>query len=109
MSHKRKPIVRNSHNWSEVRVGRILRRIGIRCKDGRQGCAVVQVDRRSVVDEMGFGWLCDDVVVYVYRRIYFCFFDILRRWGLSMSLFVLHSLRKSKLKIKKLADDEGVC
>ena len=93
MSHKRKPIVRNSHNWSEVRVGRILRRIGIRCKDGRQGCAVVQVDRRSGVDEMGFGWLCDDVVVYVYRRIYFCFFDILRRWGLSMSLFVLHSLR----------------
>ena len=109
MSHKRKPIVRNSHNWSEVRVGRILRRIGIRCKDGRQGCAVVQVDRRSVVDEMGFGWLCDDVVVYVYRRIYFCFFDILRRWGLSMPLFVLHSLRKSKLKIKKLADDVGVC
>ena len=109
MSHKRKPIVRNSHNWSEVRVGRILRRIVIRCKDGRQGCAVVQVDRRSVVDEMGFGWLCDDVVVYVYRRIYFCFFDILRRWGLSMSLFVLHSLRKSKLKIKKLADDVGVC
>ena len=73
MSHKHKPIVRNSHNWSEVRVGRILRRIGIRGKDGRQGCAVVQVGRRSVVGEMEFGWSCDDVVVYVYRRIYFCF------------------------------------
>ena len=46
MSHKHKPIVRNSHNWSEIRVGRILRRIGIRCKDGRQGCAVVQVAGR---------------------------------------------------------------
>jgi hypothetical protein len=105
MSHKRKLIVRNSHNWSEVRVGRILRRIGIRCKDGRQGCAVVQVDRRSVVGEMEFGWLCVDVVVYIEGYI----FDILRRWGLSMPLFVLHSLRKSKLKIKKLADDVGVC
>ena len=73
MSHKRKPIVRNSHNWSEVRVGRILRRIGIRCKDGGSGYAVVQVGRGSAVGEKGFGWLCDDVVVYVYRRIYFCF------------------------------------
>ena len=79
MSHKRKPIVRKSHNWSEVRMGRILRRIGIRCKDGESGCAVVQVGRRSAVGEMGFGWLCVDVVVYVYRRIYFCFFDILRK------------------------------
>ena len=25
------------------------------------------------VGEMGFGWLCVDVVVYVYRRIYFVF------------------------------------
>ena len=65
MSHKRKPIVRNSHNRSEVRVGRILRRIGIRCKDGRQGCAVVQVGRRSAGGEMEFEWLRVDVVMYI--------------------------------------------
>lgn len=72
MSHKRKPIVRNSHNWSEVRVGRILRRIGIRCKDGRQGCAVVQVGRRSAGGEMEFEWLRVNVVVYI-EGYYFCF------------------------------------
>ena len=65
MSHKHKPIVRNSHNWSEVRVGRILRRIGIQCKDGRQGCAVVQVGRRSAGGEMEFEWLRVNVVVYI--------------------------------------------
>ena len=72
MSHKRKPIVRNSHSWSEVRVERILRRIGIRCKDGRQGCAVVQARRRSVVGDMRFEWSCVDVVVYI-EGYYFCF------------------------------------
>ena len=72
MSHKRKPIVRNSHNRSEVRVGRILRRIGIRCKDGRQGCAVVQVGRRSAGGEMEFEWLRVNVVVYI-EGYYFCF------------------------------------
>ena len=34
---------------------------------------VVIAKRERAVGEMGFGWLCDDVVVYVYRRIYFCF------------------------------------
>ena len=32
-----------------------------------------QARRERAVSEMGFGWLCVDVVVYVYRRIYFCF------------------------------------
>ena len=32
---------------------------------GGSGCAVVQVGRRSAVGEMGFSWLCVDVVVYI--------------------------------------------
>ena len=32
-----------------------------------------QMSQMWAVGEMGFGWLCVDVVVYVYRRIYFCF------------------------------------
>ena len=32
-----------------------------------------QASQKRAVSEMGFGWLCDDVVVYVYRRIYFVF------------------------------------
>ena len=97
MSHKRKPIVRNFHNWSEVRVGRILRRTGIRCKDGRQGCAVVQVGRGSAGGEMGFGRLCVDVVVYI-EGYYFGFIEILRIRGLSMFRFDLHSLRNQNKK-----------
>ena len=49
------------------------------------------------------------VSMYVYRRIYFCFFDILRKWGLSMSRFVLHSLRNQNKNKKKLTDGVGVC
>ena len=33
-----------------------------------------QARRERAVGEMGFGWLCVDVVMYVYRRIYYCFF-----------------------------------
>ena len=36
-------------------------------------CSNRQASRKRAVSEMGFGWLCVDVVVYVYRRIYFCF------------------------------------
>ena len=36
-------------------------------------CSNRQTSRKRVVGEIGFGWLCVDVVVYVYRRIYFCF------------------------------------
>ena len=52
---------------------------------------------------------CVSMWWYMYIEGYILFFEILRIRGLSMSLFVLHSLRKSKLKIKKLADDVGVC
>ena len=81
MLYQHKSMVGNYHNWAEACVGRILRRIGMQCKDGGLGCAVVQVGRRRAVGEMGFGWLCVEVMVYVYRRIYFCFFDILRKRG----------------------------
>ena len=64
-----------------------------------------QARRERAVGEMGFGWLCVDVVMYVYRRIYFCLFDILRKWGLSMSRFVLHSLRNQNKNKKKFAAD----
>ena len=60
------------------------------------------------VGEMGCRWLCVGVVVYI-EGYYFGFIEILRIRGLSMSRFVFHFLRKSKLKIKKLADDVGVC
>ena len=36
-------------------------------------CSNRQARRERAVGEMEFGWLCVDVVVYVYRRIYFCF------------------------------------
>ena len=39
----------------------------------------------------------------------FCFFNILRKWGLSMSRFILHSLRNQNKNKKKLTDDVGVC
>ena len=42
-------------------------------------CSNRQVSWGGAVGEMGFEWLCVNVVVYVYRRIYFCFFDILRK------------------------------
>lgn len=32
-----------------------------------------QMSQMRAVSEMGFGWLCVYVVVYVYRRIYFVF------------------------------------
>ena len=41
-------------------------------------CSNRQARRRRAVGEMGFGRLCVDVVMYVYRRIYFCF---LIYWG----------------------------
>ena len=36
-------------------------------------CSNSQARRERAVGDMGFGWLCVDVVVYVYRRIYFVF------------------------------------
>ena len=52
---------------------------------------------------------CVSMWWYMYIEGYILFFEILRIRGLSMSCFVFHFLRKSKLKIKKLADDVGVC
>ena len=68
-------------------------------------CSNHQTSQIRAVVEMGFGWLCVDVVVYVYRMIYFCLFDILRKWGLSMSRFVRHSLRNQNKNKKKFAAD----
>ena len=36
-------------------------------------CSNRQTSQKRAAGEMGFEWLCVDVVVYVYRRIYFCF------------------------------------
>lgn len=36
-------------------------------------CSNRQARRERAVGDMEFGWLCVDVVVYVYRRIYFVF------------------------------------
>ena len=72
-------------------------------------CSNRQARRERAVGEMEFGWLCVDVVMYVYRRIYFCFFDILRIRGLSMFRFDLHSLRNQNKNKKKLTDGVGVC
>ena len=36
-------------------------------------CSNRQASQKRAVSEMGCRWLCDDVVVYVYRRIYFVF------------------------------------
>ena len=36
-------------------------------------CSNRQTSQMWAVGEMEFGWLCVDVVVYVYRRIYFVF------------------------------------
>ena len=38
-------------------------------------CSKRQTSQMRAVGEMGFGWLCVDVVMYVYRRIYYCFFN----------------------------------
>ena len=46
---------------------------------------------------------------YMYIEGYIFVFDILRKWGLSMSRFVLHSLRNQNKNKKKLTDDVGVC
>ena len=53
--------------------------------------------KEQVVGEMGFGWLCDDVVVYI-EGYYFGFIEILRIRGLSMFRFDLHSLRNQNKK-----------
>ena len=55
-------------------------------------CSNRQTSRKRAVGKMGFGWLCVDVVVYVYRRIYFVFFEILRIRGLSMFRFACFCL-----------------
>ena len=55
-------------------------------------CSNRQARRERAVGEMEFGWLCVDVVVYVYRRIYFVFFEILRIRGLSMFRFACFCL-----------------
>ena len=38
-------------------------------------CSNRQARREWAGGEMGFGWLRVDVVGYVYRRIYYCFFN----------------------------------
>ena len=73
-------------------------------QDGRQGCAVVQVGRRSAGGEMEFEWLRVNVVVYI-EGYYFGFIEILRIRGLSMCCFVLHSLRNQNKNKKKFAAD----
>ena len=53
---------------------------------------------------------CVSMWWYMYIEGYiFVFFDILRKWGLSMSRFVLHSLRNQNKNKKKLTDGVGVC
>ena len=64
-------------------------------------------NRVSTVGEMGVDWLCDAVVVYIEGYIFV--FYILRKWGLSMSRFVLHSLRNQNKNKKKLTDGVGGC
>ena len=44
-----------------------------------------------MVGEMGFDWLCDDVVVYI-ELLLFLFFEILRIRGLSMFCFACFCL-----------------
>ena len=67
-------------------------------------CSNRQTSQMRAVGEMGFGGLRVDVVVYI-EGYYFCLFDILRKWGLSMSRFVLHSLRNQNKNKKKFAAD----
>ena len=75
-------------------------------QDGRQGCAVVQVAggvRSARWDSVG----CVSMWWYMNIEGYILFFEILRIRVLSMSRFVLHSLRNKNKK--KLTDGVGVC
>ena len=61
-------------------------------------CSNRQTSQKRADGEMGFGWLCVDVVVYI-EGYYFGFIEILRIRGLSMFRFDLHSLRNQNKKI----------
>ena len=62
--------------------------------------------RSAIWDSVG----CVMMWWYMYIDGYiFCFFNILRKWGLSMSCFVLHSPINQNKNKKKLTDGVGVC
>ena len=60
-------------------------------------CSNRQARRERAVGDMGFGWLCVDVVVYI-EGYYWGFIEILRIRVLSMFRFVFHSLRNQNKK-----------
>ena len=59
-------------------------------------CSNHQTSQMRAVVEMGFGWSCVDVVVYI-EGYYFGFIEILRIRG-AMFRFDLHSLRNQNKK-----------
>ena len=71
-------------------------------------CSNRQARRRRAVGEMDSVG-CVSMWWYMYIEGYILFFEILRIRGLSMSRFVIHSLRNQNKNKKKLTDGVGVC
>ena len=71
-------------------------------------CSNRQARRERAVDEMGFSWLCVDVGVYIEGYIFVFWYT--EEMGVIYAPFLSFILSENqKLKIKKLADDVGVC